>query len=105
MAIDLSKMDRKDLQKLIADAEKAIKQLKKKELKDAKKAAESAAAQFGFTLAELTGGAGKAVKKQVTAIKYVNPDDSDQTWTGRGRQPKWFKDAIASGKDASELEI
>lgn len=39
--------------------------------------------------------------------KYVNPDNPSQTWSGRGRPPKWFVDlrnretANAGGESAS----
>jgi DNA-binding protein H-NS len=37
--------------------------------------------------------------------KYVNPRDPSQTWAGTGRQPLWFKDALANGKSADELRV
>lgn len=105
MAIDLSKMSRKELEKLQADVEKTLRDLSKTELKEAKKAAEKAAAKFGFTLSELTGTSGKSGKKASAAPKYANPDDATQTWSGRGRQPQWYKDAIAAGKAPEKMEI
>ncbi len=105
MAIDLSKLSRKELEKLQSDVEKTLRDLSKVELKEAKKAAEKAAAKYGFTLNELTGGGGKGAKKQAAAPKYANPSDASQTWSGRGRQPQWFKDAIAAGKTPEKMEI
>ncbi len=40
-----------------------------------------------------------------SAPKFANPDDPSQTWTGKGRQPAWVKDYIASGKSLDEIEI
>jgi len=37
--------------------------------------------------------------------KYKNPTDASQTWTGKGRQPQWFKDAMAAGQSPEALEI
>ena len=105
MAIDLTGMSRKDLEKLKADVEKTLRDLSKTEMKEAKKAAEKAAAKFGFTLNELTGSANKGGKKAAAAPKYANPDDASQTWSGRGRQPQWYKDAIAAGKSPEKMEI
>lgn len=104
MAIDLTGMSRKDLEKLQADVDKALRNVAKTELKEARKAAEKAAAKFGFTLSEISGG-GKPIKKQASAAKYASPDDPSQTWSGRGRQPQWYKDAIATGKTPEELAI
>ena len=105
MAVDLKSMSRKELEKLKVEVDKAIRDVSKTELKEAKKAAEKAAAKFGFTLAEISAGAGKGAKKQAAAPKYANPKDETQTWSGRGRQPQWFKDAIEAGKTPEKMEI
>jgi len=35
--------------------------------------------------------------------KYA--DDNGNTWTGKGRRPKWLKDALAKGKTLAEFDI
>lgn len=106
MATDVSKMSRKELEKLKADVEKALTHLARTERKEAKMAAEKAAAKFGFTLAELSGAAAKAKSaKSASAPKFANPEDTTQTWSGRGRQPQWYKKAIEAGKTPAEMEI
>jgi DNA-binding protein H-NS len=37
--------------------------------------------------------------------RYRNPADSDQTWTGRGRQPRWIAEALASGRSLDDFKI
>jgi DNA-binding protein H-NS/nucleoside phosphorylase len=37
--------------------------------------------------------------------KYANPENPSQTWTGRGRQPGWVRELLASGKRLEDLEI
>jgi DNA-binding protein H-NS len=37
--------------------------------------------------------------------KYANPANPDQTWTGRGRQPGWVKEALGKGKSLDDLAI
>ena len=108
MANDLSKMSRKQLEKLLKDVQSAIAEHQAKERKEAKKAAEAAAAKYGFSLSELTENAAKSRKgrpKNPGTPRYVNPEDPTQTWTGKGRQPQWFKDAVAAGTDPKSLEI
>ncbi len=46
-----------------------------------------------------TAGAG------AVAIKYRNPDDPAQQWSGRGRQPAWIKAWIASGKSIEDAKV
>ena len=108
MTINLNEMGRKELMSLRAEIEKTLRDLHKKEKKDALAAAQKAAAGFGFSLDELTSkrGAGPAPAKGTSvAPKYANPEDASQTWTGKGRQPNWFKSAIAGGKKPEDLEI
>lgn len=43
-----------------------------------------------------------APKKKHRA-KYQNPNNSLQTWSGRGKIPRWVAIALASGSQLSEL--
>ena len=45
------------------------------------------------------GGTGKV------APKYRNPANPEQTWTGRGKRPRWFSEALAKGRKESDLRI
>ncbi|WP_341367001.1 H-NS histone family protein [Yoonia sp. BS5-3] len=112
MKPDLKSMTRKELEKLKGQIDKALDKLAAKDKKNALAAAEKAAAAHGFSLAEITGSVaekktrkGKPGPKTASAPKYRNPDNPDQTWTGKGRQPEWFKAAIASGATPDAMEI
>lgn len=115
MTIDLKSMSFKELKQLRNQVDRAIKNTEAREKRAALKAAEAAASQFGFTLAEVTSGEKapkkrgpkpkSAAAKKPGKPKYRNPADKAQTWTGKGRQPAWYKSAIESGKKPSDLEI
>lgn len=105
MAIDLEKMSRKELLELRNKVEKALKSAEVRERKEALKAAEKAAAEFGFSLSELAPENTKPGKGTKAAPKYRNPKDTSQTWTGRGRKPSWVHEALKAGADISDLEI
>ncbi|WP_299984679.1 H-NS histone family protein [uncultured Ruegeria sp.] len=105
MAIDLEKMSRKELLELRNRVEKALKSAETRERKEALKAAEKAAAEFGFSLSELSSDGTRPSKAAKAKPKYRNPNDPSQTWTGRGRKPQWIHDALKSGTDISDLEI
>jgi len=47
---------------------------------------------------------GKSAGASAVAAKYRNPANAAQQWSGRGRQPQWFKDHIASGKSADDIQ-
>ena len=105
MAIDLSKLSEKELLKLQVEVDKALKDFEKTKREAARKAAEAAAKKHGFSLTDLVGGGRGKAKKAPAPAKYRNPSDPAQTWSGRGRQPGWIKDAIKAGKDLKKFEI
>ena len=37
--------------------------------------------------------------------KFRNPDEPSETWAGRGKQPRWLKRQLRSGKRIDEFRI
>lgn len=105
MQFDLDNMSRSELEQLRAAVEKAIKSVDVRELQKAREAAERAAAEHGFTLAELTSGVKGRKASGPSKAKYRNPADGSQTWSGRGRKPQWIKDAEQAGTDIESFAI
>ena len=105
MDINLKDMSRKELEKLRKDVEKAIDNVASRELKMAQDAAAKAAAEYGYSLKEVSEMAPRKTAGVKSAPKYRNPDDADQTWTGKGRQPDWYKTAVANGTDPQTMAI
>jgi DNA-binding protein H-NS len=52
----------------------------------------------GFELDELFGKGGK----DKVAVKYRDPKNPANTWTGRGRMPRWLTAATKGGKAKKE---
>lgn len=42
--------------------------------------------------------------KSTVKVKYRNPSNSAQQWSGRGRKPAWLKAWIASGKSIEDTK-
>ncbi len=109
MDTDLKSLSRKELEKLLEDVKKALQKAQDRDRREARKAAEKAAAGFGFSLGELNDEAKppKVVKKRTkpSVAKYANPADKSQTWTGKGRQPNWYREQLAKGVKPEALEI
>ncbi|KPQ15970.1 MAG: DNA-binding protein H-NS [Rhodobacteraceae bacterium HLUCCO18] len=101
--IDLSKMSLDELKKLEKDTGKAIKGFEERQRKEALAAAEAAVSKYGYSLAELTGTSRK--KPKSAPPKYAHPENPSLIWSGRGRQPAWFKEAIENGKSEQDLLI
>ena len=111
MANDLKNMSRKALEKLGSDVEKALDKLRKKDLKKVRQEMEKLAAAHGVSVEDVMGGnatrktSPKKSPKTKSVPKYANPADKSQTWTGKGRQPEWFKSAITAGKSPEAMAI
>jgi DNA-binding protein H-NS len=60
--------------------------------------------EFGITLADLKGGAKKAKARGAVAAKYRNPA-TGESWSGRGRAPRWLADALAKGRTKDEFLV
>ena len=59
------------------------------------------AKEHGFDIRDLLDGRGKGTRGKV-AIKYRDPSNSANTWTGRGRMPRWMTAATKGGKAKKE---
>lgn len=104
MAFDLDNLSLKDLKDLNAQVTKAIATFVDRKKKQALAELEEKAREHGFSLSELTGSA--PVRKRTPAtVKYANPANAADTWSGRGRKPRWFEEAIAGGKKPEDLLI
>lgn len=108
--IDIDKLDIKELKNHLAELKRAQKHVEKAiDSYEARKKAEAiavlkaAAAEHGFTLSELAGE--KGAPKKVHPPKYENPHNTQETWSGRGRQPSWIKDALSAGKSLDDFLI
>lgn len=107
MTNDLNTMSRKDLLVMRASVEKALSTVAAREKKAAIEAVERAAAEHGFTLAELqgtSGAKGLRVKPKAPA-KYRSPANAADTWSGRGRKPHWVLDLQKQGKNLEDFTI
>ena len=54
----------------------------------------------GMTLEDVLGKRGQ--RKGSVAVKYRDPKDPANTWTGRGRMPRWLVAATKGGKAKRE---
>ena len=59
------------------------------------------AKEHGFDIRDLFGKG----RKGKVAVKYRDPKNPDNTWTGRGRMPRWLTAAIKNGKARDDFLI
>lgn len=104
MAFDLNSMSLKELKDLQGQVARAIASFEDRKKKQALAELEEKARAMGFTLAELTG-ASVPRKRAPASAKYANPANPSDTWSGRGRKPRWFSEALKAGKKPEDLSV
>lgn len=97
------------LQELLAQKaslEKQIAETQREERANAIAKVKAIMTEHGLTLADLSqrAAAPRAEGARKVAAKYRN-NDTGETWSGRGLQPKWLKAALADGKQLSDFAI
>lgn len=119
---DLSNYNLAELKGLQFDIEKEIKSRQQDEVRKAREQILAIAQDVGVPVTALIaerGGAKQRGAKQGAAkqggakqggakqgeARFRNPADESQTWTGRGRQPKWIAEALAGGKSLDDFRI
>ena len=103
-SINLDSLSLNDLKTLQKEIVRAIDTAAERQKADAREQVEALAKKLGYTLAELAEGKSKA-KRMLTTPKYRHPENPALTWSGRGRKPQWFTEALAAGKKVEELAI
>ena len=102
--INLNDLSLKELKELQAQTAKAIASFEDRKKKEALAELEEKARSMGFSLAELTG-ATVTRKRAPASAKYANPENPSDTWSGRGRKPRWFEAAIKAGKNPEDMSV
>jgi DNA-binding protein H-NS len=102
--MDLSKLSLAELKDLSSRITKEEKKRAKADAEAARNEIYAIAHRLGVPLKDLIGtGVRKPMAK--VAVQYRNPKDASQEWSGRGRQPKWVKELVASGADLQTAKV
>ena len=103
--LELEKMSDAELGELAA----AVAQEQERRQEAARQAAlaqiQELAAGVGMTVEELLASQGQRGAGSKGQPKYRNPDNPDQTWTGKGMRPGWFVAAQERGITREDMLI
>ena len=119
MSINIDSLSAKELDALINQAKKRKTTLsRRKPVAVVRKKLTQLARAEGYTIAELFGGAAPAASKPArtaarkpgtkgskVAPKYRNPANAAETWSGRGKQPRWLAAQTSAGKKLEDFLI
>ena len=104
--MDISNLNTTELRDLLANVSKQIKHKEAEELDAARKQILEIAANAGIAVKDIFSGSVKPLKeKSKVAIRYRDPSNAANTWTGRGRTPTWIKTLIEGGANLDQFKI
>jgi DNA-binding protein H-NS len=87
MAKELDRMSLRELQELELKVRKARANVHERSRADIRKKAEALITNAGFKVSDIFGGRGGKGRT----------DDPSETWTGRGRKPRWLNAKLQDG--------
>ena len=102
---DLDKMTFAELRELLARVEVAMIERQAEEKRELREKLQALAAASGFTVTQLFEGSKGRGTKGPAVVKYRNPKDHSQTWSGRGRKPGWLNEAVGKGAKIESFEV
>src|SRR5262245_38216526 len=103
MAKELDRMSLRELKELELKVQRARASVQDRSRTDLRKKVEAMIAEAGFKVTDIFGGRGG--KGRTVAAKYANPEDPSETWTGRGRKPRWLNAKLQEGAKIEKFLI
>ena len=101
--IDISRLNIDQLTELVGKAQTEVASRDKQRRKDLRSELDRRLAAEGYALGdifpELGSGAVSGSQRQKRPAKYRNPQNSEQTWSGIGRSPKWVQAILERAGD------
>jgi DNA-binding protein H-NS len=108
----LSELEYKDLVELKSAVQERIDELQAAAKENAKQELQERAKQLGFDLGDLFPSSPMRARRTPSdgvraspRVKYRNPKNHEEVWSGRGRQAKWLTRELASGKKLDDFLV
>ncbi|WP_436660091.1 H-NS histone family protein [Acinetobacter sp. P1(2025)] len=108
MKPDISDLSVEDLKRLQAEAEALIASKKDQAIEDAYNQIIAIAENVGYSveeLLELDEQKRKKTTRKAVEPRYRNKNNADETWTGRGKQPRWLVAELEKGAKLEDFLI
>jgi DNA-binding protein H-NS len=102
---ELTELSEKELAAMIEDAQKVLKNKQEGKRKEVLAQIKELAASINVSV-EITENVKAAGRKGGTVpVKYRNPDNPSDKWTGRGMKPRWLRELMDQGRSLEEFEV
>ena len=104
LLVNLNNYSFEQLNRLIARAKREITSRQRSQVEDVANRLYELAASIGMTPHQVLGlePVGNSDSK---SVRFCNPADPQQTWSGRGKRPRWLKDALAAGARLDDFKV
>ncbi|KJV26671.1 H-NS family nucleoid-associated regulatory protein [Luteibacter yeojuensis] len=105
MAVDIKNLNHSQLTELIAKAQSRQGELQKEKVTRLRDKINAMIKEEGLTFDDVFGQRAPKSKRAGTTVaaKYRNPADPEQVWSGRGKRPRWFNDALKAGTSEKDM--
>lgn len=102
--IDLNSLTMAELVELQEAAGRKVEETRGRDMDDVRAQVMELIEKRGYTFNDLFGDQ-RGKKRAKAAPKYRNPADADQTWSGRGKRPRWYAEALEAGNGKEDMLI
>ena len=106
--IDLSLYSIEELKTLVAKARREITLKERHRLQEVRDRIEQLASGLNMSLEEVMGHKPQSRttgKIKARVIRFRNPANPAQTWTGHGKRPRWLLQALEQGANLEDLTV
>ncbi|GAC1375490.1 MAG: H-NS histone family protein [Aquirhabdus sp.] len=111
MSTDLSHLSVAELERVIRQAKSLVETKQVDAIKEGYAQIEKIARDLNMTLEELIaaghekGRRIKSASRKPVEARYRNPQNTSETWTGRGKPPRWLAAKMATGAKKEDFLI
>lgn len=104
--MEISRMSLAELRRLREELEKTVDDKEKQLVSEARKEIDDVLKRYNVTIDQVIGIKYKKTKTGALSLpRYRNPDDFSQTWTGKGRKPRWVINFLKRGGELEDIAI
>ncbi len=102
--LDFKHLSIDELEELIVSASQEIEARRQIEAEQIRKKIEKLLDNSGLSLNEVFKEKNSRKGRKVP-MKYANPDNPEQQWSGRGKMPVWMREKVEAGADRESFLI
>lgn len=101
---ELGALSLAELDEVAANIVAAREAIMQRTRQDAAREIEGIARKYNLPLDQLLAQIKGYEAGEKAPVRYVNPADPEQSWSGMGRKPKWLTELLAQGATLGSLE-